>query len=170
MEIKDLPYTNKQDYPEIVIEEPNSKWAAILQNLYAGCESETTAVLGYIFDSYITKNKEKEIAKLFIDIAIVEMEHHSKLADAIVKLGGTPYYCNSQGMAFSIKCVNQSTNLKQILLKSIDAEERAIQGYQKAKQAIDNESIQQLLNRIIEDEKLHKSSLESVFEYISFYK
>lgn len=170
MEIEDLPYSVQIEFPEVVVDQPNMYYAALLQNLYASCNSETSAILQYIYQSYLTAQKEPQISKLLEHIAITEMHHHEKLADAIVKLGGVPYYNNSQGVNFNVRCVYDSTNLKQMLLRDIEDEEKAILEYNYAKSKIDNQSIQSLIERIVLDEQLHKKALETVMEYISFYK
>ncbi len=170
MQIQDLPYSAQTDFPEIVVDSPNKYYAALLQNLYASCSSETGAILQYVFQSYVVQDKEKEIAKLFKNIAMVEMHHHKHLAEAIIKLGGVPYYTNSQGTNFNIRCVYEGTNLKQMLLSDIENEEKAILEYNYTKTKINNPTIQALIDRIVLDEELHKKSLETVLEYISFYK
>ena len=101
---------------------------------------------------------------------MTEMRHHKLLGDLIVSLGGVPYYNNSQGVNFNIRCVCDSTNLKQMLLRDIQDEENAILDYNYAKSKIDNASIQALLERIVLDEQVHKKTLETILEYISFYK
>ena len=35
---------------------------------------------------------------------------------------------------------------------------------------IDNDSIKELLNRIVEDEELHRMAFEQILEYVNFYK
>ena len=120
MDINDLPYSVNTPFPEVEVTEKNLYYAGLLQNLYASCASETGAVLQYIYQSYVTKPKEPSISKLLEHIAITEMQHHEQLADAIVKLGGVPYYNNSQGVNFNIRCVYDYTNLKHMLLRDFD--------------------------------------------------
>lgn len=170
MEIKDLPYSVGTPLPEVVVDKKNLYYAGLLQNLYSSCSSETGAVLQYIYQSYVTRPKEPEIADLFEHIAITEMHHHNALGSTIIKLGGLPFYTNSQGVNFNIRCVYDNTNLKQMLLKDIEDEQKAIADYNYAKNIIENESIKALLERIVEDEELHKKSLEAVLEYITFYR
>lgn len=170
MDIKNLPTSANTDFPTVVVEKENKKWANILQNLYAGCDSETSGILQYVYQSYITRPMEEDIADILEKIAMVEMTHHEELGSTIVKLGGNPYYVNSKNMPFRIGCVSPARNLKEMLRVDIKGEEEGIMSYEKAIKEIDNESIKALLERIKEDEIIHKNTLQSIYDYISFYK
>jgi len=170
MDIKNLPTSAEGAYPEVMITTKDRNTANILQNLYCDCNSETEAVLGYIYQYYITQPMEEDIAEIFEKISITEMRHHELLGKTIVKLGGVPYYVNGRNMPFRISCINPTRNLKEILRNNIKDEERAIENYERAIDRIDNESIKDLLKRIIEDEQVHLKTLQTVLEYVSFYK
>ncbi len=170
MEIKDLPYTTGENYPQITIDDTDKTTVNILKNLYASCGSETTAILQYIYQSYLVEPKEKEIADILSKIALTEMHHHQELGKAIVMLGGVPFYTNSQGVPFSARCIYDGVNLKQMLLANINAESLSIQSYNNAISKINNQSIKQLLSRIVQDEEIHKKTFECLLEYVSFYK
>lgn len=170
MDIKNLPISANKDFPEVIIEKENKRWAGIIQNLYAGCDSETSGILQYVYQSYVTRPMEEDIADIFEKIAMVEMTHHEKLGNLIVKLGGNPYYVNSRNMPFRISCVKPTRNLKEMLKVDIKDEEEGIVSYEKAISEINNESIKALLERIKEDEIIHKNTLQSIYDYISFYK
>lgn len=170
MDIKNLPTSAEGVYPEVMVTSKNRITANILQNLYSDCDSETEAVLGYTYQHYITKPMEEDIAEIFGKIAINEMHHHELLGETIVKLGGVPYYVNSRNMPFRIGCINPTRNLKDILRNNIKGEENAIKSYEMAITRIDNDSIKDLLRRILEDEKVHLKTLQTILEYITFYK
>ena len=55
---------------------------------------------------------EEEIANILEKIAVVEMRHHERLGNLIVKLGGDPYFVNSRNIPFQIRCVKRTKNLK----------------------------------------------------------
>ena len=170
MEIKNLPTSAEGAYPEVMITTKDRNTANILQNLYCDCNSETEAVLGYIYQYYITQPMEEDIAEIFEKISITEMRHHELLGKTIVKLGGVPYYVNGRNMPFRISCISPTRNLKEILRNNIKDEERAIENYERAIDRIDNDSIKDLLKRIIEDEQVHLKTLQTILEYVSFYK
>ena len=79
----DLPY------PEVNVAKDLSEARLILPN-YAGRDSETTAILTYAYQSYMTA----DLKKILEEISIVEMTHHEMLGEAIVKLGGYPIIGN----------------------------------------------------------------------------
>jgi bacterioferritin len=170
MEIKDLPYSTGEGFPKIVVDTPDKNTVALLKNLYASCGSETTAILQYIYQSYVVAPKEKEIADILSKIAMTEMHHHEELGRAIVAFGGVPFYTSSQGIPFSARCVYDGTNLKQMLLANINAEAQAIESYNNAIKKVNNESLKQFLTRIVNDEESHKKTFECLLEYVSFYK
>ena len=170
MDIKNLPTSAGGEFPTVVIEKENKMWANIIQNLYASCDSETSGILGYIYQSYIIRPMEEEIANILEKIAMVEMRHHEQLGNLIVKLGGDPYFVNSRNMPFQIRCVKRTKNLKEMLLYDIKGEEEGILDYEKAINQIDNESIKALLERIKQDEIVHKNTLQTIYDYVSFYK
>lgn len=170
MEIKDLMTKSDLAYPEVVIDAPNAYYAGLLQNAYAGCNSEISAILKYTYQHHIFEEQEEQIADVLRHIAIVEMKHLELLADVIIKLGGVPFYKDASGQVFSIKnCVDSTTNLKRALLKNIEEEEQAILNYNYIKNKINNASIDALISRIIMDEEIHKKTFETILEYISFY-
>lgn len=170
MDIKNLPVSANRDFPQVTIQGENRLWANILQNLYADCDSETSGILQYVYQSYVTRPMEEDIANILEKIAMVEMRHHEQLGNTIVKLGGNPYYVNSRKMPFRISCVSPTRNLKEMLRVDIKGEEEGILAYDRAINMIENESIKALLERIKEDEIIHKNTLQTIYEYISFYK
>lgn len=78
MDIKELKTKSDRVYPEIVINAPNPAEAAVLQSDYAGKGSETTAIMTYIYQNYITRLYNEDVAEVLERIAITEMHHHSR--------------------------------------------------------------------------------------------
>ena len=62
MDIKELKTKSERVYPEIVINAPNPAEAAVLQSDYAGKGSETTAIMTYIYQNYITRLYNEDVA------------------------------------------------------------------------------------------------------------
>ena len=73
MDIKELKTKSERVYPEIVINAPNPAEAAVLQSDYAGKGSETTAIMTYIYQNYITRLYNEDVADVLERIAITEM-------------------------------------------------------------------------------------------------
>ena len=80
MEIKNLPTSAEGAYPEVMITTKDRNTANILQNLYCDCNSETEAVLGYIYQYYITQPMEEDIAEIF-EKKVLKHDGTQKTAD-----------------------------------------------------------------------------------------
>ena len=169
MDISNIKYKFSDKLPEVKILEPNVKDAYILQGDYAGINGETTAILTYVYQSYVVRPFDEEIAEVLENIAVVEMTHHKTLGDLIISLGGDPIYAY-QGRFWTGKNVCYNKNLKEMLISNIKAEEDAIAGYEYSIDRICTEGIDELLGVIIEDERLHIKAFKEILEYITFWK
>lgn len=156
----DLPY------PKVETNAPNIKDAMILRETYAGSVSETTAILGYMYDHFILDEIDSNVADVMKKIAISEMHHLELLGDAIVTLGGDPIYYGMR-YPFSGSYVTYKKAIRQILVSRIQGEKSAIRGYRHAIAHLSNESAKALLERIIIDEEIHIDILESLLLSIS---
>lgn len=144
-------------YPEIKVERKNLSLAKKLLAVYAGKYSEDTNIHNYIYQTFILE-KDKEIKKIFMDIAIVEMHHLEMLGKLIKKLGVLPMFLevkNNQPVWFSGNYVQYSNHYKDILLHNIQLEKITIQNYEKIIYSTRDVSVQHILKRIILDERLH---------------
>jgi len=155
MDLKNFLVKSKEPFPEIKDAFNSPRTVSVIKSLMSGKESELTAVLQYFYQSSISKEMEKEISNILEEISIVEMMHLEKLSHAIVSFGGEPRYENGLGQPYNVGAVNYSTNLKKILDINIEGEERAIDNYNRAIGMVENKSLKELFERIIEDEKLH---------------
>lgn len=146
-------------YPEIKVEEPNKEYAKLILEDYAGLVSELTAVLLYMYQSFVTINPEyKEVKEALEGIGIVEMTHLEMLAEIVIKLGANPKYCSvSKGRLkfWNASYVAYYTTLESVLLEALQSEKKAIAQYRKHIQIIKDKNIDDILNRIILDEELH---------------
>ena len=78
------------------------------------------------------------------------------LAELIFLLGGDPRYVVAQGRRpFTAANLHYSENPTQILKNAIAGEEGAIFVYEQLRGMTDDENIISIIDRIIEDEKLH---------------
>ena len=94
-----MDYLYKADLPYVEVEKSVKSpfEVRLLMPVYGGKGSETTAIMGYIFQSYALADKEPEISKCLEQIAISEMRHHDLIGTAIVRLGGIPYIGDNRG-------------------------------------------------------------------------
>lgn len=169
MNISTIKWKCLDKLPEVEIITPNIRDAVLLQNDYAGCVSETTAVMTYMYQSYVIKPFDEEIATLFEKIAIQEMHHHDALGNCITALGGNPIIA-SGGRYWTGKNVYYSTNLKEMLISNIESEQQAIDGYRYTIDKLNTPCIAVLLEAIIDDEKIHIQAFKEILEYITFWK
>lgn len=138
-------------YPELTGELTASD-ARILAPLYAGRESETTAIMQYIYNSYV--EGDSQAGKTMHTIAVQEMHHHDLLGEAIVKCGGNPIIGDYLGW-WSGRYVVYNRDLTKMINEAIRSEEYAIAAYYRACAKLDNESLKELIRAIIRDEEIH---------------
>lgn len=121
---------------------------------YSGRAGELTAITQYIYQQYISHSFDEELAKELLRIAIVEMHHHELLGEAIAQMGGDPIMGGSTCF-WSGSNVNYTKNPVTFLRNNIQAEYQAIANYRRSIACVRNESLKELLARIIMDEELH---------------
>lgn len=168
MNIEDIEVKINKPYPEIVDAKEDMSTVAILKNLASSRVGELGGVLQYIYQSVIADKTNEDIAAIFEEIGIVEMMHLDMLMHAIVSFGGVPKYEDAQGNYFNSAHINYSMKLKEMLENNIKAETIAIENYQMASSRVDNKSLKDLLNRIIEDEERHKEIFKRIQDNVTF--
>lgn len=144
-------YRSDLPYPEVEVEE-NVSEAKLLMPSYGGAAGELTAVLTYMFQSYISLKDEK-LRNTLEGIGITEMHHHELLGTTIFKLGGYPVM--GARSYWNGSYVNYTLDAKKFLQQNILAEENAILNYERTILSLRTESIKLLLERIILDEEVH---------------
>lgn len=168
MDIDNIQIRASGNYPNIENANNDTRVVMLLKDLLASRNGEASGVMQYFFQSRIARQVDDEIADILEEISIVEMEHMQLLMDAIVAFGGVPKYENSKGQPFSANYINYSTKLKDMLQFNILDEQNAIRDYNNAQQFIDNQSLKNLLARIVEDEKLHLNIFKNLQNTVSF--
>ncbi|MBQ7798595.1 MAG: manganese catalase family protein [Clostridia bacterium] len=168
MDINNIQIRINDIYPEITNATNDSKTVLILKDLLSGRQGEITGIMQYFYQSNIARQIEPNIADLLEEIAIVEMQHMSLLMNEIIAFGGTPKYNNGKGQPFNSSYVNYTTKLKDMLDFNILGEQQAIQDYTNAQKFIRNQSLKDLINRIIEDEQLHLNAFKSLRNTVGF--
>ena len=146
-------------YPKIQVEKPNTYYANLLLNDYAGINSELTSITQYIFQNFNFFKDYPEMSNTLRDIAVVEMQHLSILGQTIKLLGirpdfrfpSKPNYTTYWNSTY----VNYSICIPTMLKDDIILEQVAINNYQKDINIINDKYIKRILARIIEDEELH---------------
>lgn len=164
---ENLLFQAQAPYPEIVVSEKNYNYASMIAEAYAGRESEMTAVLQYSFQHFIKDASDENVAKALAGIAVVEMHHLEMLGEMLYQLGSTPIFAGRRRQIYSASAVNYETDLVKLLNVDIENEYAAIDYYRYINARIDDEGINRVIDRIIEDEKVHIKCLKVLLEYAS---
>ena len=144
-------------YPQINNLTQDINLAYHLKKVYSGETSELTAIHNYVYQHIIFTNKElKEVLR---KISVVEMHHLDLLGEMIKKLGLYPTYTyinkkNNETYWIS-DVVSYEDDLIKLMKNNIKNEEKAIKNYQKIINCSNNEIVNNVLERIILDERQH---------------
>lgn len=149
----DLPY------PDVVVDRRDYRDACCLKGDFGGAESETTAIMQYVCQSYSAGLIDKSLHEFFIGIAITEMHHHELLGETLCKLGDKPLIADCRRF-WNAGNVNYTTNIIEMLTVDIQNEKQAIRNYRNTIKCLNNLSIIELVERIILDEEYHVELLE----------
>lgn len=155
----DFIFESDLPYPEMDIQRPNANDVRLLLPLYAGKDSETTAILTYMYQTYVLP--DTEVSRALERIAIVEMHHQEKLGHTINALGGTPIIGGNYNY-WQGGYVNYSKDVKRILDNNINDEKKAIAEYSRSARLASTPYVSQLLERIKIDEEIHLAILQEL--------
>lgn len=156
-------FADPSPYPEIRVTAPNTSYAQLLLDDYAGAVSEFTAVNQYMYHHFVTKGSNNDVARLFEKVAITEMRHLEMLAGLILLLGQNPVY-RSPRYLWNPRMVYFGNDFSGRLKADLDAEHKAIQNYQARIKMIDDPYVKNILGRIILDEKVHIELFKAAIE------
>ena len=168
MNFEDVEVKVNLPYPEIVDATNDYSTVVILKNLATSTKGELNGVLQYIYQSTIAAATNEEIASIFEEIGIVEMMHLDMLMHAISDFGGNPKYEDANGNAFNLSNINYSIKLKDMLQANIKSEQFAIEAYSQAIEKVKNQSLKDLFERIIKDEKRHMDIFKKILNNVTF--
>lgn len=154
MNFEDLSVAADLPYPQPLILYPNPLEAKKLMNDYGGRDSETTAIMQYMYQHYMLKKDYPAYADKLEEIAIAEMHHHDLLGTSIAQLGGFPVI-GGRNTFWNGSFVNYVTDIKKMLEADIQGEELAIANYKKTILTLQSEELKAMIERIILDEKQH---------------
>lgn len=98
----------KVPYPKLQNVMKNPTYAKILYDDFSGPMGELSAINQYIYEHMNVENK-KDINKIMLSIAIVEMKHLNLIGNLIQTLGLPPHYINSQSIPWNSKYIKYDT-------------------------------------------------------------
>ncbi|MGN1173963.1 MAG: rubrerythrin family protein [Roseburia sp.] len=145
-------------YPPIQVREKNQYYADLLTIDYCGSVSELTAILQYIHGESYLCSRQCSKATTILGIAMAEMIHLQKLGELILLLGGSIDYSvrtRSGSRVWTpgyVNCVDHEADIVPI---NIEGERAAIEQYEKHMRMIEDDCVNAVLSRIIQDEEYH---------------
>ncbi len=122
-----------------------SRTDKLVQTLNWGIEHEYTVILQYLFQSYMSPNKD--VKKEMEDQAINEMQHLGWLAEKIVDISGNPRIEHTE--------IDQSTKTADMLRADIKIEQEVAAAYDLAAKETEDPDLKKLLLRIRDHEIYH---------------
>ena len=153
-------------YPQIEVQEKNPGYAQMLSHDYAGAVSEMTAIAQYINNEHRLSYENCPLARTILGIAVAEMIHLQKLGELICLLGGNLEFGVRQRDArirfWTPQYLECPQNLREMLQVDMKAERAAINQYRTHIKAINDSSVNAVLERIILDEEYHIMILEAM--------
>lgn len=151
-----LPTTDTTQPVPGEIPEPNFTYAMWLYEVYAGKDSELSAVTTYLYQAVVLDRPEFD--ELLRPIAYDELRHLEQLGWALRFLGVDPRYGSfSKGhwVDWRARSLNYTTELCAILDYNMEDEAKAVQHYCELAQKIPVPEIQAILTQIAADEERH---------------
>lgn len=150
-------------YPEIDIQTQSYHEVRLLMPAFGGKDSETTAIMTYIYQSYILAPDDETLSYVIKKISMTEMRHHELLGTMIVQLGGTPIIGGNYNY-WQGGYVNYTKNPTTILNNNIIDEKKAIADYKEIIRKSNNETVKAVIARIILDEEVHIETFQYLLD------
>lgn len=98
--------------------------------------------------------KDKNVAQLFEKFGLMEIRHADILSIRILQLGGKPEW--------EFKLLGEISDLKEILKRHLEFEERAVNFYQNLIDQIDDDEIKIILRGIRAEEQVHLDKIREL--------
>lgn len=117
--------------------------------------SELTQLNQFIFQSILIKEQNPNLYNSLRNIILENVSHLEILGDAVIKFGGRLKFSNGQGTPWSSRYLNYETNQNIFLNNNIRLLELNISNYEKAINCVRNDSLKNILRKIIEDKRRH---------------
>lgn len=160
----DLPY------PPIQVQCRNQDYAALLAFDYCGSVSELSAITQYINNENRLYLWDCRMARTLLGIAMAEMMHLQKLGEMIYLLGGVVDFAARQRSGkkqlWTPAYLTIPESPRDMLVADIEAEKAAIAQYQMHMRMMDDDCVNTVLSRIIQDEEYHIMLLHTLWKEI----
>lgn len=158
MNIAALSFAASEPYPPVKVEGPNALYAREMLSNIGSCNSETSAISLYLYNSIVARAPHPAIAECFHKISVVEMHHLDIFGQLSLLLGADPrwWYCRQDRLIYwTPRCNQYPRAVRALLDNALHGEEEAIAKYERQAATIGDPCIVALLRRIIADEQVH---------------
>lgn len=145
-------------YPPVRVREENQFYANLLTLDYCGSVSELTSAMQYIHGESCLCCHQCAVAKTIIGMAIAEMTHLQILGEMILLLGGRINFeikTRTGTQMWTPEYTNLADNREQIIAANLEAERAVIEQYEYHISLIEDDYVNAMLKRIIQDEEYH---------------
>lgn len=167
-------YDNDTPYPQITSTEKDEKILTDIIDLYTGPKSEFTALIQYIYQSFITKSNENyiELSKILETLSNRKIRHLEILSQILMVQNVNPKFCkyidNNYNIcsSWSSNNVKYLTDVKEFIKSNITLEKSILAKYNNILNNTTSENIKEILTRIIQDENSYLEILNKILEII----
>ena len=161
------PITVDLPYPDMINVKTDVKTARAIGYAFSSAHSELKTILQYVYHYlYFKKLGDDESAKVILGIAFCEMKHMEVLGDLMIKLGADPvfYYPTPLFNENSISGISYSKIKQKMIFDDVSGEMVAINGYKKIISTISDQTVRNVIERIVLDEELHVKLLQDILQ------
>lgn len=170
---------------DVKVDRPNPNYASMLQEQLGGSQGELKSALQYLSQSM--RIKDEKIKDLFLDIASEELCHLEMIATTVNLLNGhnldaknattgnieahvlsglTPMLANASGYLWTAAYINETGDLAADILSDIASEQRAKVVYQYLYRQIDDKSVRDTIDFLLNREEAHNTMFREAFNKI----
>jgi bacterioferritin len=167
MEINPNQFAAELPYPPIRIENPNLEHANLILSNAVGQVSEFTSFAQYTNHEIRLSKDFPDTYSTLLGVSLVELRHFQMLGELVILLGGEFSYSSKSKdkiTDWTPKYVNYGNGVKEMLKADIAAEEAAILQYEKTINIINDDYIDDILKRIVLDERIHLVLFDSIYK------
>jgi Mn-containing catalase len=183
--VKHLFKHDKKLLYDVKVDGPNPNYGTMVQEQLGGPHGEMKAAMQYISQSF--RVKDPRIKDLFLDIAAEELSHMEMVATTVNMLNGhvlnannatvgnieahvlsglTPMLTNASGELWTAAYVNETGDLAADILSNIAAEQRAKVVYEYLHRQINDKSVRNTIDFLLNREEAHNTMFREAFNRI----
>lgn len=161
------PLTLDAPYPKIDYKVKDNYSVALLSPFYCGANSELGSFLSYTYSEFIfTVGEDEKAIELFKSIAYAEILHLKLIGQALLKLGVDPIFTKcplNKSDYYTTQNISTCCSIKKTFVNAITAKMTNIKEYEKCLKMLKSNQVTMLVERILQDERLHLQALKEHF-------